>query len=72
MEGAFCCSVQLTKHPETRGGILELQLGYRPESTIQEQGCRKHLSLKKEMINQLLLIIIMNVKYDNKSSILLL
>ena len=23
--------------PETRGGILELQLGYRPGSTIQEQ-----------------------------------
>ena len=51
MEGAFCCQVPLTKHPETKGGILELQLGYRPGSTIQEQGCGKHLSLKKEMID---------------------
>ena len=37
--------------PKTRGRILELQLGYRPGSTIQEQGCRKHLSTKKEMID---------------------
>ena len=37
--------------PETRGGILKLQLGYRPGSTIQEQGWRKHLSTKKEMID---------------------
>ena len=37
--------------PETRGGILELQLGYRPGSTIQEQGWRKYLSTKKEMID---------------------
>jgi len=29
--------VAINKAPETRGGILELQLGYRPGSTIQEQ-----------------------------------
>jgi len=41
----------INKTPETRGRILELRLGYRPESIIQEQGCRKHLSTKKEMID---------------------
>ena len=35
--GAFRLPGAINKPPETRGGILELQLGYRPGSTIQEQ-----------------------------------
>ena len=49
MEGAFCCPAPLTKHPETRGGILhELQIHHKLRASFKNAVEESIYRLKKK------------------------